>query len=63
VKENLNRHWTTTKFLAHLLSQKLENHVNMCQGLQGRLERDTIFRLKTITCDETLVYMYEPKTN
>jgi hypothetical protein len=38
--------------MPRLLSEEQEYHVNVCQDLQERLERDPQFLLKIITGDE-----------
>jgi len=61
--ENRSRCQFAAKFMPSLLSEaQKENHVNMCQGLQERLETDPEFFSKVITGDEMWVYGYHQKT-
>jgi hypothetical protein len=54
LKDNQNMRLTAAKFVPHLLSEEQkENHVNTCQDVQGRPERDPEFLLKIITGYET----------
>jgi hypothetical protein len=44
------------------LQEQKENHVNMCQDLQERLEGDLKFLSKIVTSDETWIQRYDPET-
>jgi len=45
-----------------LSEEQKENHVNMCQSLQERLETDPEFFSKVITGDETWAYGHHQET-